>query len=418
MDKVFFNAHHSPIGAFASFTLGYPGASGGLGLELAGPANQNVYVGLESEMGHYQMLPFFAESQDYRGNFESKESPENKPAEKRIYSFDKNAISRDFRLSTDKWTAEDLTFTIFSPVNSIPDPSTGSHEELKKVLIPAVFAEITVDNSRCSRSRKALFGFQGNDPYSSMRHIDESNDIKGIGQGRIYAICSDNVNVIPGLAFSVEELVWPENDSSLEFGLGNVGAMVMTAAPGKKTTWRFAICFYRGGIISAQIDSSYLYTRFFNSIEDVATFGLSHFDEYRHSAMVSNKMIDESGLSDTKKFMMSHAIRCYYGSTELLSNNGDPLWIVNEGEYRMINTLDLTVDQLFYEMRMNPWTVRNVLDTFLKHYSYEDKVCMPGNRQEFPGGISFTHDMGVANTFSPECFSSYELPGSKVFSPI
>jgi hypothetical protein len=28
----FFNAHHSPVGAFASFTLGFPGASGGLEL--------------------------------------------------------------------------------------------------------------------------------------------------------------------------------------------------------------------------------------------------------------------------------------------------------------------------------------------------------------------------------------------------
>jgi hypothetical protein len=47
-EKIFFNAHHSPMGAFASFTLGYKGASGGLGLELASPANQNIYIGLEA----------------------------------------------------------------------------------------------------------------------------------------------------------------------------------------------------------------------------------------------------------------------------------------------------------------------------------------------------------------------------------
>ncbi|MBB5326360.1 hypothetical protein HNQ34_003513, partial [Anoxybacillus tepidamans] len=28
--NMFFNAHHSPVGAFASFTLGFPGKSGGL----------------------------------------------------------------------------------------------------------------------------------------------------------------------------------------------------------------------------------------------------------------------------------------------------------------------------------------------------------------------------------------------------
>jgi len=33
MSNIFFNARHSPIGAFASFTLGFKGSSGGLGLD-------------------------------------------------------------------------------------------------------------------------------------------------------------------------------------------------------------------------------------------------------------------------------------------------------------------------------------------------------------------------------------------------
>ena len=41
---------------------------------------------------------------------------------------------------------------------------------------------------------------------------------------------------------------------------------------------------------------------------------------------------------------------------------GEPFWIVNEGEYCMMNTFDLAVDQVFFEMRMNPWVVRNILD--------------------------------------------------------
>ncbi len=34
------------IGAFANFTLGYEGKSGGFGLELGGSANENIYSGL------------------------------------------------------------------------------------------------------------------------------------------------------------------------------------------------------------------------------------------------------------------------------------------------------------------------------------------------------------------------------------
>lgn len=58
-NSIFYNAHHAPIGAFASFTLGYKGAKGGLGLELGKPADQNVYIGLQACDGeHYQALPF------------------------------------------------------------------------------------------------------------------------------------------------------------------------------------------------------------------------------------------------------------------------------------------------------------------------------------------------------------------------
>ena len=41
--NIFFNTQHSPIGSFASFTLGAKGAVGGLGLELGKPADQNVF---------------------------------------------------------------------------------------------------------------------------------------------------------------------------------------------------------------------------------------------------------------------------------------------------------------------------------------------------------------------------------------
>ena len=65
MSPVHFNAHHSPVGAFASFTLGYPGPSGGLGLELGGPVTESVFIGAESRDGKgYEALPFFGSSAD------------------------------------------------------------------------------------------------------------------------------------------------------------------------------------------------------------------------------------------------------------------------------------------------------------------------------------------------------------------
>ena len=77
----------------------------------------------------------------------------------------------------------------------------------------------------------------------------------------------------------------------------------------------------------------------------------------------------------------------------------------------MCNTLDLTIDQLFVGLEMNPWTVRNELDWFLQRYSYTDTVRFPGNATEDPGGITFTHDMGNTNHFTPSQRSVYEKSG-------
>jgi len=77
----------------------------------------------------------------------------------------------------------------------------------------------------------------------------------------------------------------------------------------------------------------------------------------------------------------------------------------------MMNTFDLTADQLFFEMKMNPWTVKNELDMFVSRYSYTDKLHFPGEDNIYEGGLSFTHDMGRCNHISRPEYSTYELFG-------
>ena len=133
--------------------------------------------------------------------------------------------------------------------------------------------------------------------------------------------------------------------------------------------------------------------------------------------------------------MIAHATHSYYGSTQLLEIDRKPFWVVNEGEYCMMNTLDLAVDHVFWELDRNPWLVRNLLDSFVRLYSYTDEVKVYEGEVELsshehdpsqpppppdaaqlarpyrtkPGGISFTHDMGAHNNFAPLGRSSYEL---------
>ncbi|WP_078553857.1 glycoside hydrolase family 52 protein [Bacillus alkalicellulosilyticus] len=410
--NIFFNAHHSPIGAFSSFTLGFHGNGGGLDLELGRSPKQNVYIGLETkEGGMFQSLPFHldAESEASRYDIENPDPDPNKPDI--VKHFAKEEITREFNIATDTWKAGDLTFTIYSPVQAVPDPTKASAEELKFTLVPAVIAEITIDNSKGTKKRRAFFGYEGSDPYSSMRRLDDTSAVKGVGQGRLTSIVSNDPDVQSALHFSLVDILLNPFQENWTFGLGKVGTLIMDTEPGEVKTFKFAVCFHRSGYATAGLDTTYLYNQYFKNIEEVGEYALDQFDSLVAKAEESNQLLVDSSLSTDQKFMMAHAIRSYYGCTQLLEQDGKPLWVVNEGEYRMMNTFDLTVDQLFFEMKLNPWTVKNVLDLFVERYSYEDNVRFPGDETEYPGGISFTHDMGVANTFSRAQYSSYELYG-------
>ncbi|MEC0167678.1 glycoside hydrolase family 52 protein [Paenibacillus graminis] len=411
----FYNAHHSPIGAFASFTLGFKGAAGGFDLEAGKPPRQNIFIGLARKDGNgYDTLPFHEQGGDDESKRYDIENPDPNPDKPRIlHPFADEEITRDFSLSTDSWSAGDLAFRIYSPVRAVPDPETASEEELKQILLPALLVELEVDNTASPSARRAFFGYQGNDPYSAMRRLDDmQSGLTGVGQGRFVAIAAEQgTGVKSALHFTMEDILLAELEENWTFGLGQVGAQVMEVPPGVKQCYRFAVCFHRSGFVTTGMDASYYYNRYFSNVESVAEYALGHFEEIKRQAVQANAMLEESGLSEDQTFMLAHAIRSYYGSTQLLDYNHKPFWIVNEGEYRMMNTFDLTVDQLFYELRMNPWTVRNELDMFVERYSYTDTVRFPGSKTEYPGGISFTHDMGVANAASRTGYSAYEMYG-------
>ena len=414
MSNQFFNAHHSPVGAFASFTLGCKGAKGGLGLELGRPADESIYIGLESrDGGTYEALPFYAQAEDDRHRFEVEASGGGKKAFA-LRSFADDEIQRDFRQGTDTWTAGDLTFRILTPMPAVPDPDTAAASAVKPTVVPAVWAELTVDNRQGNKARKAFFAWQGGDPYSNMRwmNAETGHSFSGIGQGSRTAIVSRDRGLEVGTFFGLENMLKPEHPDNSRFGLGPLGGICATVPARKRKIFTFAICFFRGGIVTAGLPTSYYYTRFFSNIEAVADWALAHTDEARRAALAADSQLDKAkNLSDDQRFQLVHAIRSYYGSTEFLDHEGRPLWVDNEGEYRMMNTFDLTVDHLFYELSKNPWVVRNVLDLFVDRYAYTDHVREPGLARLHPGGLSFTHDMGIGNVFSRPEYSSYELFG-------
>jgi xylan 1,4-beta-xylosidase len=411
-DPVFFNAHHSPVGAFASFTLGHRGAKGGFGLELGGPADESVFIGVETPAGDaYDALPFFVTSADSSRRYDV--GADQPIPQGLVRPFADALLRRKFRLGSDTWEAGDLTFRLYSAPKPVPDPVHASPSALRTAVVPAVFAELTIDNRRCSRSRLAFFGYEGGDRRYNTRRLDDVTDGRyvGVGQGTSTALVSDSPGVFSGMGFTLDRCLRPDRPESLAMGLGAVGALMVRVPAGRRRTVRFALCFYRDGTVTSGLPSRYLYTRLFPSIETVAAYALDHWTEHKALALAADRRVERSRLNAAQRFQLCHAVRSYFGSTELLETERGPFWVVNEGEYRMINTFDLTVDHLFFELSQNPWVVRNQLDWFRTRYAFRDRVRLPGDPREYPGGMSFTHDMGVGNCLSRPGRSAYEQDG-------
>ena len=392
----FFNAHHSPIGAYATFTLGYPGANGGFGIEQKLPGAQSVFIGVRSD-GRTQALPFF-----------------DTVAEPGIAPYDLSVVTRDFRAASDQFTTPDFSFTLYSPVRSIPDPtgaspgllhgpltgiSTSTRNSLADVLLPAIFAEMVIDNSKGATEMMAAFAVAGGN--ATIMPTGTRGVVFGTAP-RLYAITTDDPTAV---AFTGASMTSAINGAT---GPGAVGGLAVTVAPGQTRTVRFALSFHRAGEATTGRVTSFWYTGSYADIAAVALAATQQLPSRIASFQADDRLVDNSKLSSDQKFMLAHAIRSYYGNTAFLTqSDGTPWWVVMEGQYQYMNTFDLTVDQLFFELGMNPWTVKNELDNFVAHYSYQSGTELAGGAVG-AGGISFTHDMGQWPAFSPDGASNYE----------
>jgi hypothetical protein len=268
-----------------------------------------------------------------------------------------------------------------------------------------------VDNTACAYPRLAFFGFGHSASSDGFRVIRGVEGITaGFTLGHNLAITTDFPVAGAGLGFTIEDILRNYSGENAEFGVGTAGALVFEIPPRARSVIKISICFYRHQPVTTGIESAYYYSKFFPDVSATVSFATRHFETYKAKATADNEVIRRSALNPHQKFMLAHAIRGYFNSTQLLAVGDKPVWVVNEGEYRLMNTLDLTVDQIFFEMSLNPWTVRNVLDMYSSRYSYYDDIRTAGGIVA-PGGISFTHDMGIRNAFSRPGHSSYEKCG-------
>lgn len=412
MYSPFYNAHHSPAGAFSSFTLGYKGAHGGLGLELTGPAGDNIWIGAESADGScFEALPFFDHAEDDRPRLTGQDAPGSE--ERRLRPFDDHTISRSMDAGCDTWSAGDLTFALLSPPGALPDPDHDTPDVLRTAFLPAVFAELTLDNTRGRGPRRLFFGCQGSDRTRGMRHLESGGLLRaGVGQGRSTALVTGDDEVRSAIGSDLEDIVGSRDGENWDFGIGAAAALVTDVPAGQRRTMRVAVCFHHQDIATTGFKATYLYTRWFHTIEDVAHYAIGHFTQLTQRCARDAADLRRPHLSDDQQLMLAHAVRAYFASTQALESQGRVVWLVNEGAYRLMNTFDLTADHLIFEGRQNPWTIRNVLAPYADRHAHVDQVRLPADDTARPGGITFTHDRGHANAFSPPGRSAYERTGN------
>ena len=166
VENINFNAPHSPMGAFMSFTAGHFGTLGGIGTQIGKPGNQEVYVGVKNgrrfESSPLQCLPFFTPKgtdETRIANFlvEQLDSAGKKDPGRHVNAYTKDQIRREYGWATDRWITEDFTFSVYTPFGSIPDPTVALPSQMRSSLLPAVVAELEVDNRFGTESKTAFF---------------------------------------------------------------------------------------------------------------------------------------------------------------------------------------------------------------------------------------------------------------------
>lgn len=412
-----FHASHAPFGAFASFTCGYASAASGEA-ELQGgfspatrhPANQSQFFGWRHEDETWNLFPFLADrrdaSEDFVGDMEDPEAVAR--SAEAVTILNESELGRELQAASDRFSSGPFTLTFYTPFERIPDWESLDSESQKRNCAPLVVAELVLDNTSGTSALEGIFGIV--DDRVGLRSIGDTHpELTGFASGRTYGFAAK-----PSLALSLRSGMnlfsrFREDERGLHL-LGSEAALVARAEPGQRLSIPIVLGFYQQGLVTTGIDAGFYYTRYFDSLESVLTYGLENADTRIQTANTIDQKFAAFDLAENQSWLLSHSIHSYLASTELLQmDNGKALWAVNEGEYRMLNTFDLTIDHLFFELEWWPWSVRDTLDLFLERYSYRDSIHSPDGEQA-AGGIAFTHDMGADDQFSRPGYSFYELP--------
>jgi hypothetical protein len=364
-DLTWFNADHSPEGAFAGLLYGNRGTWGGFEM-LQGevPAN-GLVIGLE-EKGQISLLPFV---------------DKDLIAENARY-VDAAAVHRSIRACTDAWAIPGLQWTHYSPSWHLADIDRAGVDEKRRFALPATWMVFSVDNRGGAAPKTLYFGL----PVAGQRRAFDGGRYAGFAVGNhVLAVPAGSCQLLDGKSLAAH---CPNLDPGFAFAL--------TAAPGKVETLRVIVAHFDGDVVAQRLEGRFYYTTLFPTVDDVVAYAGSHLAEAAARCRQLDAVLDASGQNVYRRFLAGHSLHSYRYSTVLLATrDGKPVWSEQEGGYTNTNTFDLTVDHLFYDVAMHPWVVRNVLDRFVSSYHLTLPLIDPRTNQPGPPCLFFNHDMAA-----------------------
>ncbi len=408
MSNQFFNTHHAPVGAWASLTFGAPDI--GMSIDVQDPVVKRsgvMMAGMANEreihsIGFCDMPKSNAVDLKSEGTQESdRERARRLKAEYGFY--DETEITRTLTPSKDTFAAGNVTFTVYTPYDELPDPDNGPIPAIS--CLPGILMDVTADNTAGDVPCTAFFGMQLYDTKKS--HSFEEGGLCGHCHRNEWAFTArqeDGAYVVRGL----DAPVHLKNGTRMIHQNG-AAFLCLTVPAGEKRTLTVAWSVYAQDSSNGPWNTRYYYNRYFGSLLEGAKAVLDSTDELRRICEKVDGELLREGQDAARVGLFCQALRGYYASTQLMEDaEGHVRWNVGEGAYVWRNTIDLCADHITWELRRNPWIVRSLMDEFIDHYSYVDRVTYPGVPGDYPGGISFTHDMGCYFTYSPHGYSDYE----------
>lgn len=376
----FYNVDHSPLGAYSTLVYGME-ASGGIQTQMGRPLNRGDVmphrgVTIAVKQGNnVKVMPFVT-------NFKESENTKLiKPAD----------VTHQLSVGSDSWKiSPEVSWKHYMPYWSLPDIEKATEKEIATFVLPATWMEFTLDNNSGSGELELLFGLQGVTAQTT-----SWGDYTGyvVDKNSALAVKATDASLISS------------EDVKTKFNIDSAGNCFLIKVPAhSKKAITIVSAFYNPAVTS-QIKNEnihFLYTHYYKDMGDVIQAAFANSNAAITNANNLDARLQKQKLSGERSFQVAQSLQSYRYNTGLyeMEKSHAPVWTVMEGEYGYINTFDLTIDHLFHELAMHPWTVKNELNMFEKYYSYTDSVRYRDSDKRYLGGIGFTHDMGAWLKFS------------------